>query len=414
MTLDEMKIFVGVEQKKSEDVAGVAKDDGTVGAYGFPRWHWDRQDGIPSHLKGDTPLMRFKTGEGFHTSRSITCYNHRVYTVTRNTFYVHDERGNQQVAEKPLLDFFTEEKQKSEAERIINQSSLKAGVVPIPPKGLLFNLYLKGSDSPEKTTRSLVDSYLFYSSSGELNDFKPIGDVALSGCPILLHDHTIILPHQKTLERLVHSKGKYSKDEDWVLPPLEREILALSASGELALCTDSLRGYTLVDLKRREAYPSTRDWKHFKHQILPSEAASCALTDHNGKKYALFGCDGGKLLVYKVLQNKDSWGLEYLKTITFLSLESSIKDIGKDNHIYGVKVDSLDYVHFTLRNLYLCLGMPTIAEDPKSSKREITIIPATEEKKEPLEYVKALLKTYSLEQVCWVPHRVSSYDFFGT
>ncbi|MEK6845592.1 MAG: hypothetical protein AABY26_02440, partial [Nanoarchaeota archaeon] len=256
MTLDKMKIFVGVEQKKLEGVAGIAKDDGTVGAYGFPHWNWNKDPkNIPSFLKGEIPLMRFEAGGGYHTARSITCHNHKVYSVTRDTFYVKNEKG-ERILEKGLLGLFTKD-QEDKAKRIINQDSLKVGVVPTLSKGLLLYLYLKhtGDNSPEKQAESPAEGYLFYSPSEDLNKpedfnkFKLIPDIVPTGAPIPIDHRKLIVPCGKNLEMLVLSKNGYSQSEQWFMPPLEREILALSALEELALCTDSLRGYTLIDLK---------------------------------------------------------------------------------------------------------------------------------------------------------------------
>ncbi|MBI4983733.1 hypothetical protein HZC32_03755 [Candidatus Woesearchaeota archaeon] len=419
MSSEKLKIFMGVEAPSNPSNKG----DVTKGIYGFawqgrtpPGGTSSPSDGISSER---TPQIELLSGGSAgesdlvsHTPRFVACINDSIYAISRDIIYIIDRSDLHFKEQSYLSDLFRADSPKKECKEVVDKPSTAGGVTVTPPGELFLSLYLTRDGEKQKERKG----YLLFSPSGKLDSLTVLDGYVPSGKPVLAGENKVLVPCGNRLETiLLEEKEGQREVRQSNVPhyPMSGSILSVASLEGVTICTDDQEGYMIISEGRRKELKRGAGNDLFlasnRREYLPSEATSCTLLKYNQEKYALFGVDDGKILVYRISLAPDGEPtLNYQNTASFISKEGCVDEGGKDNHIYDLKVHE-DWVNFHFHNLYLRIGFPKLMGLSQMNR----IIPQQEDKQAPKEdYLKNLMSIYTLDRICWVPHRITCGDFF--
>lgn len=429
MNMGKKYIIIGAEHKDSQ----------YCGAYIF-----ERKDGFEFRKTETRADLEFAKSGTNLTPRLVACNQGNIYVMTdRDLWEFPGEAAAESYEEKKTLtlnqplkslteiiaDAEKRTQSRKEAQESLDPSTIigknTCGSIAFLGEEMLLAVY--AADKMKEDENQVVGGCLLHSSTGKWEDLTRISGYAPTGeITINEESRTILLPSKGELLELKIAKGKGDVSS---IKNLTGNILSAAHKGRITVCTDNLDGYLIGHGERSDQWEKYEPVDKPKHnqfedrKYLPSCAASVAILEPRGDPARiLFGCDNGKLLVYKVTgKNQDQFGLSYEKTISFMSPRTAIRSADKDDYIRNIKVEpGNDYVSFTLRNLYMRMSaynLILLSPEKRITEEEEKVL--TEPTKttgaqscERGEYLQKLKDTYALEQICATPHRITSYDYF--
>ncbi len=189
--------------------------------------------------------------------------------------------------------------------------------------------------------------------------------------------------------------------------PHQADVLAMAALDENLLLTDIRGGYRLVTPTKDSTWPSSErlliTCAEKQEMALPTESIACTLGKYKNNTYAIMGLDDGKLRIYQLQDGQP----KYKKTIRLISVDRIARETDKDDNVTCVKIVD-DYVHVTLRNLYLRWDLETLLKFDDSKRINHQLDTETNNN-----YLKTMKQTYDLNSIIRVPHRITSFTLWG-
>ncbi|MBS3123752.1 hypothetical protein J4437_03890 [Candidatus Woesearchaeota archaeon] len=354
-----------------------------------------------------------------HTPITISNVGNNLIAITRAGFFningTNWKINESKILKQLLNDAITEEEKKTTLEQLVNKKTTKPSLVANNNNAYLA-LYLN------KGNRETTPGYLF-TSDLSFNELKLQSDIHPTKNLVLT------APENNSLSSLLipQEKEVVSLDGQTIIAA-RAPILALAHKGDIIACTDNQGGY-LIDVNGRKIdgcppskLSSGEDYHYFSQEnqskkYLPYQAESVAIAgSESNERYILFGLDDSVLRIYRI-DKTDSKNpqLVYHSSISFFSTNKLVKETGKDHYIRNLRVTK-DWVDFTTSNLYIRVSFNKLKEHDKGvipHKFEKSIGDYNESKissGEYIDYLTQLKQHYSLEQICAIPHRVSTLE----
>jgi hypothetical protein len=291
------------------------------------------------------------------------------------------------------------------SEKVVDKTNLCGGYSQIrrgKSVTSLLNIYLS-----DKIKTNPTEGQFFVSRDGDLKNFSLVEDLQPTG-KIYVGDNHICVPgtvDAPNMARIYHKVDFIRRQYDQALSILMPDnILSISTKDDQILVTDRSGNYTLRQGTQVTEAHMPADYEPFfdnsDRLILPMEATSSALIEHEGNSLALFGIDEGKILLYSVTEN----GPEYLKTVNFLSLDSTIREADKDNHIWGLEYQN-EMVSFNLRNMFIHMPVSSLMKYENADRNTSPL--------HTKEQLSTYQEQYGIEKLFQVPHRIISWTTGG-
>ena len=382
-----------------------------------PEWAnpLDNQKGYIS----DYPTIKLEAEEQFRTPRSLIMCRFMAYVLTKSHIFTlgNGISGDPKVSKGKLRDFVEGD---NNLERIVDQPGIMGNFIDLKGKGILLAVYMSESfrKEQEKEARLQRTGFLLHSATGDIENFKVLGNLNPTGTTNIYKSgkrKVLLLPNRENLEYYVQEEtnGLFNKE---ISVRLEEEIIEVRHLNGYTVCYDNNEGYVVEFKGKHKFFVRTQNTDHFdpKSKIyLLAQASSLGLIDYKDKIYALFGMEEGKISVFK-LEVKGGYPCsEYVNTVKFISQEKEIK--GEASPIKNIKIHE-DYVSFTLRNLYLRIGINHLIGhkgDRIQPRQEFELSPQIDKSEEKIKmekYLKSLKKIYNLDCIWGVTHRISTWD----
>ncbi len=375
------------------------------------------------------PDIRLETDDQFRTPRSLMIKPSGIYILTKSHIF---SQGNlTEKSERRLIRDFLGNDQ--DLVQLIDQAGTMGNFVDLKNKGVLLAIYLSDSARREAEERGQLKrtGFLLHSPTESLNDLYLLDELNPTGMVNLLDEDekkTLLVPNRNSLEYHVHQhvqeqgKFRFNKARRLIL---KDDVIEARYLNGFTVCFDNSEGYTIDYRGKNQYFARTIDTDHFnpdsKSNLL-AQASSLGMISHEKNVYALFGMEDGKISIFRLGENKGVPYSQYINTVNFISLEKEIRE--QSNDIKNIKTHDVDYVSFTLRNLYLRIGIKKIIEhnggriraedevdlsDYKNDEREVG-----EKKSNPQDrmesYLNALKKEYRLDCAWGVPHHIRTWD----
>ena len=385
---------------------------------------------IPSDFLKDpqkSPIER-------ETPRAFCVDKKNVFVLTKNYLWslYHDTttQNFKEISSRKLRDYFPIQELSAEDSTddilkifsIIGTDNFSGSMVLDSDRNLYVGLY--AADTSKKVLSS--ECRLLKLPRGILNgqdamQFRIIPDVSPTGSMFFYGDELLVPSVDKIqcLENDIFKKFYPSQETSG------KNVLAMSVLEDILLATDVTGGYFIE--KAGRPYARLEDLgfayldRHEQRTYLPMEAMSAAVVKFNEKYYTLFGSDDSKIFIYGLDVSSRTVNPTYLKTVAFFSCEKA-REAGS-NVIMNLSYDAQsDYVSFTLRNLFIRVGMGELLgqkgrisadiEEDRTIKQKKGI-PENEMdemiQKDMTQYISNLKTFYNLDCVYAVPHRITSW-----
>ncbi len=401
-------VVIGIETRQDK---GVVEPIDTL-------YFFESKPGFHSSDSGNVPKKKLEIGDSekeYFTPHAIQCAGNELYILSRKNLW---GGGSREIKLKKTIEEILGKLNLDDNRRNkLNEHKLLRGSLEKTAAGLYLAVYGAGENRYEEESTGekrnvLLPGILLQSENGNFNDLTIVEGVHPTGRIIPRRSNGsvdgVIVPCGKTLHQ--HPDDYHRK------PRMNGPITAAVHRDGMTISTDEEEGILLLDGERERArYQKNDDFHYFSAEqfsqrgrgnYLPSEASSVALVNHKEDKYALVGADDGKLLVYRLAVVANEPGLQYLKTLRFLSLEDCLfKDPSRDYHVRQVVEMIPGLIGLTIHNLWLGLTIEQVLRD--TSDIRINFNPA----REGTTNLEKLTSKNRLEQACVLPHRITSWAY---
>lgn len=395
-----------------------------------------------THAILDSNLLFDPEHNNRETPRTMYVHGQDLYVLTKNFIKLLRYNSNKSCFEEISSRNFRTLGLGEEILPLVGEDNLCGSIAVDSTHNLYLGLY--GADTGKKVINS--QSCLLQFTNCDLNSTaRRILDISPTGamCADTSVEEGVLVPARERIQVLKQGLPDQS------IYPFGREggknVLALHALEDILLVTDTIGGYFiqkgLNSLDRCAGFGFSYLSNHTGRNYLPMEGTSVLLVKHHltekvdqkrgmekEKYYALFGSDNSKLFVYELDFDTDKRndtmstytrkiGCSYLKTITFFSSQK-LQEPMKSNIVEHLRYNN-GYVSFTLRDIFMRVGidtlLTTITPGAKISfnEEQITDERGYDEQSRVENYVHLLKKRYSLDFVCRVPHRITSWAKYG-